>query len=307
MSFLMNKKKYELSFSGHETFPLRQMWLKKVIDLAADNDEILKKEFSDPQRIAELGVGKNMLSAMRHWALACETITQGKSNSYYDVTEFGKSIFDNNGLDPYSEHPTTTWLMHWKLAKKGSKSTTLYWVFNHLNTPSFSKDELIQKLKAECSRNNKVVSENSINKDIDTSLRGYLSKSDNGNGEDIADPIFAELNLMSSDKSGHYIINRGPKPSLNTATFTYALLEFWKPFKEESNTLSLDDITYGDSSPGKIFKLDEDSIIEKLLTIDDITDGKIKWSNTAGIKQISKSDFDFDKLMLDMLRRAYAE
>ena len=49
MNLANNSKKYPLSFSGHETFPLRQMWLKKVTDIADSDGEILKKKFSDPK------------------------------------------------------------------------------------------------------------------------------------------------------------------------------------------------------------------------------------------------------------------
>ena len=301
---LSKNTQYPLYFSGHETFPLRQMWLKKVIDIADSNGEILKKKFSDPKLIAELGVGKNMLAAMKHWAQACEII-DAKSIGCAFITDFGNAIFGNGGLDPYSEHPVTIWFMHWKLAKQGSKATTLYWAFNRLNSPSFSKQELQEQLLAVCAKNAKSVSESSLSKDIDANLRGYLSKS-HGKSEDITDPIFAELNLLCSESPGHYSFNRGPKPSLNKAAFTYALLEFWEPSKGDSNTLSFDDIAYGDSSPGKVFKLDEDSIVELLMDLDSLTDNKLRWSNTAGIKQVSKTDFDFDGLKQEMLRRAYA-
>jgi hypothetical protein len=304
MNLSTNNREYQLSFSGHETFPLRQLWLKKVVSIADENDDILKKKFSDPEVIAKLGVGKNMLSSMRHWALSCEIIKE-KSTSCNALSDFGKLIFKDDGLDPYSEHPTTTWLMHWKLATKGSKATTIYWVFNCINSPNFSKDELKIQLQNACKKAGKTVAEKSIVKDIDTNLRGYISKSGHASGEDIADPIFAELNLLNSEKTSHYSFNRGSKPSLNKAAFIFALLDFWKPTKDQSNTLSLDDIAYGDSSPGRIFKLDEDSIVEKLIDISDFTDNRIQWSNTAGVKQLSKTDFDFDGLMQDMLRRAY--
>jgi hypothetical protein len=58
-------------FSGHETFPLRQMWLKKAFEQADDGFFIPKSTFSDESAIAAFGVGKNMVSAIRHWALAC--------------------------------------------------------------------------------------------------------------------------------------------------------------------------------------------------------------------------------------------
>ena len=43
-------------FSGHETFPLRQMWLKKAFDRAVAG-KVLKATFSDESAIADFGVG----------------------------------------------------------------------------------------------------------------------------------------------------------------------------------------------------------------------------------------------------------
>ncbi|MCY3615090.1 MAG: DUF4007 family protein [Bacteroidetes bacterium] len=58
------------SFSGHETFPLRLNWLKKAVDAVNKKDTI----FHSDAAIVELGVGKNMVRSIRHWALATEVI-----------------------------------------------------------------------------------------------------------------------------------------------------------------------------------------------------------------------------------------
>lgn len=302
---MIDNNDYPLIFSGHETFPLRQMWLKKVVDIADNNGDIPKKSFSDPEKIAELGVGKNMLSSMRHWAMACRVI-QEKSIGYFSITDFANRILADDGLDPYSEHPATAWLMHWKLASFGTKATTIYWIFNKINNPSFTKSELKAQLKQLCNKHDKKVSESSLVKDVEACLRGYMPKSVGAFEEDYADPMFGELGLISSIENGHYVFNRGPKLSLNDASFTYALLDYWKPRKAMASTLSLDELTFGESSPGRIFKLDEDSIAERIVSIGELTGKRITWSNTAGVKQLSKGDFDFDDLMEEMLRKAYA-
>jgi Protein of unknown function (DUF4007) len=85
-------------FSGHETFPLRQMWLKKVIEQAVGN-VVPKTAFADENAIAEFGVGKNMVASMRHWALACNVMTEGAPEGYA-VTKDAIAIFDDAGWDP---------------------------------------------------------------------------------------------------------------------------------------------------------------------------------------------------------------
>lgn len=78
-----------LAFSGHETFPLRQMWIKKVVDMADANGLIKKAKFNSAEFIAELGVGKNMLASMKHWAQACQIITEHDLSSFA-LTELAK-------------------------------------------------------------------------------------------------------------------------------------------------------------------------------------------------------------------------
>ena len=54
-----------VSFSGHETFSFRYSWLKKAVD-ATDADP---HAFEAADAIVKLGVGKNMVSSIRHWGL----------------------------------------------------------------------------------------------------------------------------------------------------------------------------------------------------------------------------------------------
>ena len=69
MSTAKNQGGVRAHFSGHETFPLRQMWLKKAYDQAIDG-RVLKSAFADESAIAAFGVGKNMVASIRPWALA---------------------------------------------------------------------------------------------------------------------------------------------------------------------------------------------------------------------------------------------
>ena len=61
----LNQKKIKQSekghFSGHETFPLRQLWLYKAYRAAEEND-FDGGVFTDDSAIAKFGVGKNMVS-----------------------------------------------------------------------------------------------------------------------------------------------------------------------------------------------------------------------------------------------------
>ena len=53
------------SFSGHESFFCKPLWLKKAYD--AMNEGV---NFSSPDAVAALGVGKNMVASIRFWSRA---------------------------------------------------------------------------------------------------------------------------------------------------------------------------------------------------------------------------------------------
>lgn len=299
----------QVHFSGHETFPLRQMWLKKAFDQAKTGDLIAKSTFTDDKAIAEFGVGKNMVASIRHWALACNIMTEeGAPTSYYKITDDAKNILKDDGLDPYSESPTTAWYAHWWLAGKGNRATTWKWLFNHVTTSPFSREELETPL-AEYARNlapDRKLSPATLSRDIDTCLRGYAPRSASGSPEDYAEPMLGELGLVIEERKGHFSFRRGPKSTLHNAMFTYALLDFWESSAPGLSSLAFEAIAFDEGSPGRIFKLDEDSIAERLLALEDLTQGAIFWTDTAGLRQVHRSTNKTNKLREQMIKRAYA-
>lgn len=61
----------KLTFSGHESFHCRSLWLKKGYDFIAED-----KKFNDLDAVVDLGVGKNMVSAINYWMKSFGLITR---------------------------------------------------------------------------------------------------------------------------------------------------------------------------------------------------------------------------------------
>lgn len=301
--------KTQAHFSGHETFPLRQMWLKKAFDRAVSTGIIPKSTFTDDSAIAEFGVGKNMVASIRHWALACNVMTEeGAPSGSYKLTDAAIAILQDGGLDPYAENPTTAWYAHWWLAGKGNRATTWKWLFNHVTIPSFSREDLEGPL-AEYARSldvNRKLSPATLSRDIETCLRGYAPRSAGASPEDYAEPMLGELGLIYEERKGQFAFRRGPKATLHDAMFTYALLDFWESTAPGLSSLAFEAIAFGEASPGRVFKLDEDSIAERLLAIEDITRGALTWTDTAGLRQVHRKVDKTEKLRRQMIERAYA-
>ena len=110
---LIEKEYNKFSFSGHDSFQCRQLWLKKGYDFVQEG-----KNFNDEDAVVQLGVGKNMVSSIRFWLKAFYIIDNK------DIpTKFGKRLFDDeNGYDPFLEDEASLWLLHYQLVKSGFAS-----------------------------------------------------------------------------------------------------------------------------------------------------------------------------------------
>ncbi len=298
---------YTPHFSGHETFTLRQMWLKKVFDQKTEANRIKKSVFTDDESIARFGVGKNMVASMRHWALATNLICEGQSDDY-ELSATAQKIFPNDGLDPYSENPTTAWFVHWQLAGLGNRSTTWFWLFNKVTAPNFTKADLEKPLADFAAKFNtkRGISPSTLARDIDTCIRSYAPRSGAGSPEDFAEPMLGELGLISEEGKSTFAFRRGPKPTLSDGMFIYALIDYWEALDSTANSMAFESIVYGEGSPGRVFKLDEESVAERLFSLDDFTGGTFSWTDTAGLRQVLRKSWNSSAFRSWMLEKAYA-
>ena len=314
----LKNKFSQAQFSGHETFPLRQMWLKKAFDQVVWHDgggasptrtgKVSKATFTDENAIAIFGVGKNMVSSIRHWALACDVLCESEADpSNFEVPEIAVDIFHDDGLDPYAENPSTAWYAHWCLAGQGARSTTWRWLFNHVTMPTFTRQELEAPLEdfARKLTPNKRISPSTLARDLETCLRSYAPRLAGGSPEDFAEPLLGELGLLQEVHKGQYAFRRGPKTSLHNGLFAYALLTFWETAAEGLSSMAFETIAYGEGSPGRVFKLDEDSVAERLMALSDLTDGYLAWTDTAGLRQVHKQSGDSAEWRRELIRKAY--
>lgn len=271
-------------FSGHETFPLRHLWLRKAYEASLDRPA--KTIFSDPQSIVRFGVGKNMALSIRHWGLACRIIEE--DNGSVRPTELGDRLFGGDApWDPYLERPATAWLLQWLIAGDPRSTTTWYWAFNHVLSQTFDHDSLSRAiLDYARERQWARVAEKTVTRDVECFVRSYVSRQDRNAVEDSLEPVLAELGLIRPVAGRLYEFRRGPKPTLPDGVFAFALNAFWERHAPTAQTLSIEAIAYEPGSPGRVFKLDEDSVVERLTAIEHITESRILWSDSAGVKQL---------------------
>ncbi|WP_431065458.1 DUF4007 family protein [Methylotuvimicrobium sp.] len=292
---------YKPQFSGHETFPLRYGWLKKCYDRVSETQlEPNNKALCwGDDAIARFGVGKNMVSSMRHWAVVAGIIQEQLKTNHVTTTPLGQLLFGDKGVDPYLEHPTSLWLIHWKLATE-EKKTTWYWAFSYYPAVTFQREDLIVKLKRKWPNS----SQTTLKNDVACFVRTYAAQPSSGRDDSLESPL-TELGLIKPiSKRDEFRFVRGQKNTLGDGTFVYAMLEFWNTYSKAS-TLSFEAIAHEPGSPGRVFLLDENDVADRLSKIDSITNNVLRWSETAGLKQVvRRPDFDFNSA-LEFVRKDY--
>lgn len=294
-------EKFKGQFSGHETFPLRHLWLRKAYDATLKGAP--KTIFSDPESIVRFGVGKNMALSIRHWALACRIIEE--DGEKLRPTELADRLFGggDDAWDPYMEKSATSWLMQWQIAGDPRMTTTWYWAFNHVMSQTFDHDTLARAiLDYARERQWTRVAEKTVSRDVECFVRSYVARQERGAAEDALEPVLAELGLIRPVAGRLYEFRHGPKPTLPDGVFAFALDAFWHAHAPTTNTLSVEAIAYEPGSPGRVFKLDEASVVDRLADIAEVSSGNLVWSDSAGVKQVMRVK---PSSPLSLLARAY--
>lgn len=272
----------KLGFSGHETFPFRYGWLQKAMIGAGEHPQF----FSQPLALVALGVGKNMVQSIRYWGAATQVLEE-TGRGEVEPSALGKLLL--NEWDEHLEEIGSLWLIHWWLVNNPTKAATWYYAFFGYPRRDFTKAELVMQLSDWAERHEAKNKLSTIERDVDCFVRTYLpaKTSKSGVAEDSFDCPLVELGLIQQyDDGERYGFVFGPKRSLPTAIFGFALLEFLEKNAGARQTVPLHDVLYAQGSPGQAFKLNENAVIEAIEAVQELTQQAIEMDDTAGLKQI---------------------
>lgn len=204
------------TFSGHETFACKSLWLKKGYDFVKEGHS-----FNDEDAVVVLGVGKNMVSSIRYWLRAFGLIDPENK-----TTLLADFIFDiEKGCDPFVEDVQTLWLLHWNLIY--TNYATIYrqiFLNFHKERKEFSKANIFAFLKRknlDKAFSGMVWNDNTINKDISMLVRMYVSP--NTDVYEDYSAILLDLNLIKRISKDLYEFNYVTKAKINPLIFFYAV------------------------------------------------------------------------------------
>jgi len=269
-------------FARHETFHPRFGWLKKGFDKVAIDPEVFTKDDAP----VVLGVGKNMVKAIRYWSYAFKIIDKENSTP----TSFGSKLLSDDGWDPFMEDPASLWLLHWTLLKHPCTATAWHYGFNEFHHVMFTANDLMWALREykEKMFPSAPASESSLKKDVHCLLRMYVpSDSLKGAREDSIDCPFTDLGLINNYGDGkHYSFNVGGKLSLPDEIIVAACLEFAASLEGSAKTISLSRLLFEPGSPGLAFKLTE-SVLSHAIENVAVWHKDVSLSETAGLIQFS--------------------
>lgn len=247
-------------FARHETFPPRTGWFRKGFEEVRYGNSFLGEDAQ-----VRLGVGKNMVTAIRYWTMAFG-LAQFPilGNGELQPTQLATSLFDDSGVDPYFESTTTAWWLHWKLLRNWDQATSWHFAFSVFRKLEFTAEELENEIFEFANTHfpTKNVARSSIKKDAQAIIRMYTARTGSKlSVEDVADSPFHVLNLvLHTGEKGVYRFNIGRKDNLPDSAIAAACLEFAEFSSPGTSSISLNSLMYDQGSPGKIFRIPEAQI-----------------------------------------------
>jgi hypothetical protein len=255
----------KLSFSGHDSFECRHFWLKKGFDYVASGGK-----FND-EAVVPLGVGRNMVNAIRHWMKAFGLL-DGKEQ----LTDFSKLLFGRNGFDPYLEDEASLWLLHFHLVT--NEFASLYnLVFNELRKqkPEFSKEHIVRFINTKFPG----INANTIGKDFEAFTKTYVTKGNDA--EENYDGVLAELNLVGEIKKNVFVIKNEDRERIPAEIILYCILQ-----NNNGNSFDFESLLLNKNSIGTVFALTKQGLANKLEELGKKYPKEIVFSDHAGIKEL---------------------
>lgn len=266
------------SFSGHESFHCKSLWLKKGYDFINNNGR-----FTDPLAVMELGVGKNMVSSMRFWLKALSLTKED------NLTPIADYLFaDGEGRDPFCDDIATLWILHFLLVRSGIASIySLLFTELQRERRAFSKGQFQSFIKIKCSvpEQKNVYNENTVSKDINVLLQTYITPSDLKQLERYS-ALLINLGLIKEVEKDAYQFQEIDGDAIPDAVLLYSLLDV----RGDDTVLSFDKLTY----LSLLFCVPITSFLERMRQLSEKYSNIIDYTDNSGIRNvIFKADPEF--------------
>ncbi|MEO3861880.1 DUF4007 family protein [Acrocarpospora sp. B8E8] len=267
------------SFARHETFAPRFGWLHK----AYMQVKTTPGTFLAPDAPVLLGVGKNMVNAMRYWSKAFKLTREhhgedpGSRAMVASPTWEARWLLDEDGADPYLEETGSLWLLHWWLlsSRPSARSWAPSWyvAFHLAPFARFTIGELTQVIVRHVNFSYpEGPVEASIVKDVECITKMYARDHDETSGapgafEDLLACPFRELGLLEfvgQRGKREWRFTSAARTSLPPRVLAYACLDYAARDTQNAGSVSLARLANEPGGPGRAFRIREIEIAAAL-------------------------------------------
>ena len=269
-------------FSGHESFPCKTLWLKKGYDFI-----MAEKDFNSPEAVVELGVGKNMVAAIRYWYKAFGLNSDDERIKWIPDFLFN----DKDGKDRFMEDLGTLWLLHFLLVYSNIASLyNLFFVDFQKERRRFNRNQIITFVKRKMAETNQdhFFNANTVKKDVGVLLQNYCLPRNPQSNEDYS-TLLMDLDLLrqkekkeeneENEKDKSFYFNIEGKKKVTPEVFLFAVL-MYKP--DEDNTIPFDLL----QDIGLVFCMNDLEVIDMLRLLSERYSDSLTYSDVAGIRQL---------------------
>ena len=299
-----------LTFAKHETFYIRDGWLRKGIQAIQSDPLIFAKEEA-PQI---LGLGKNMVRSLRYWMLATQLTNekQTKGGKAQQLTEFGQLIADN---DLYQELDGTLWLLHYHLVTNRDEATAWYWFFNHFVPVNFTRHDFVDRLAQWVNTQSEALKSNqSLSKDFDCLVRTYVPSGRERSPEDALVSPLVSLGLITEidhqedeARVRHFRLNPTKANSIHPLVFLYIVLKSQSAERANARQVSLTDVLREPMNAGRILNIGIQTLEDLLMSLEEANPAlSIHLTRTGGLDQLTLPNISAEEVLQEFYQRSHA-
>lgn len=255
-------------FGRHETFHPRWGWFSKAVFEGNENPYVFQQ--NDAPLV--LGVGKNMVRAIRYWGEASTLLKEVKPPkerlAAASPTRRGDALLNpDSGADPYLELTGSLWLLHWWMLQPAPQSMVplAWYAFNAFRPQEFNASDLEQAFFEEClkSAGDWKPVQNTLVRDSSCFLRTYVATAAS-QIDDALDAPLRQLGLLTG-VTGQKRRFRFQSPSwIAPEIVLYCCADFLINIHHSASTVTLARLLQEVNSPGRVLKIREEQLIATL-------------------------------------------
>ncbi|REK74207.1 DUF4007 family protein [Paenibacillus paeoniae] len=286
-----------MKFGHHQSFYLRINWLAKAFKMHKEEPNFFYSDFG----FERIGLGRNMVKALRYWVVATSVMKEAKNKdigSVHELTPFGQLIMNQ---DRFIRLPLTSVALHSLLASNREQVTTWYWYFNEYGHRTGSNEDLLRMLDEWVKlHHSRTVSLNTLKRDLDCLKLMYTAQAriEDDPEEVVASPLSA---LCLLHDSRDQFVKRSPElAELDLDGLYFNLLHYCQC--HEVNSVTLEELLVKPGLWGRLFHLSSNQILEALERLQELPYYPVRFVRTNQLYSLSIESED----ACSFLRKAYA-